>query len=343
MMHLLLSGATDALVDPSMGGMVLFYWVLFIVGLGLSFFMSGFETGAYAMNATRFELRQAEGHAGAKTLAIYLGDMSRLISTVLLGNNVANYLLTAAVVGLLANWDAQTRELVSTAILTPIVFLFGEVLPKELFRRQADWLMLRVAQPFHWLSVVLAPGAWVLSGLPKVLSWLGLSSKDGEGIEASTLERFNVELARGTTEGVVSASQATMARRIMSLEKRRVKHAMVPLAEVEMWNVTMPLAEARARMAQSDYSRVPVYRDGPDQLLGVVWLFDVCFGEATTLEACVKPVRRLAKGTAVEEALGVMRDNHESMVFVVDGKQRVLGILTLHDLVTEIVTDLHDL
>lgn len=317
--------------------------LLFFLGYALSFFFSGFETGGYSLSTIRFELRKAEKYPGAQLLSEDLSDMNGVIATTLVGTNLGNYMLTAAVVGLLQALDPKTIEIVSTVLLTPFVFVFAEVLPKALFRRHADEIMYRVARLFRLSRGFFFPVTYLLSFVPILLKFLGLTRQDGNTFNPSTLERFSIELARGTEEGVLSANQATMARRIMSLGSRTVKHAMVPMLQVVKWDQKIPMKQAKTRMAQIPFSRVPIYEGSPNNLVGTAWIYDVFFGDKKELKEYTRPAPRIRDNTAIDVALLRLRNKHEPMAFVVDDKDKVLGIVTLKDLVTEIVTDLHDL
>ncbi|MDF1666357.1 MAG: CNNM domain-containing protein [Planctomycetota bacterium] len=317
--------------------------LLFVLGYALSFFFSGFETGGYSLSSIRFELRKADNYRGAHLLAEDLSDMNGVIATTLVGTNLGNYMLTAAVVGLLQALDPKTIEIVSTVLLTPFVFVFAEVLPKALFRRHADEIMYRAARLFRLSRGFFFPVTYLLSFVPVFLKIIGLNRQDGNTFNPSTLERFSIELARGTEEGVLSANQATMARRIMSLGSRTVKHAMVPILQVVKWDQKIALKQAKKRMAQIPYSRVPIYDGTPSNFVGTVWIYDVFFGDKRELREYTQATPRLRDNTSIDVALLQLRNKHEPMAFVVDEKDKVIGIVTLKDLVTEIVTDLHDL
>jgi putative hemolysin len=315
----------------------------FLCGFALSFFFSGFETGGYSLSAIRFELRKAKDYRGARILASHLDNMPAVIATTLVGTNLGNYMLTAAVVGLMSPYDPQTREILSTLILTPFVFVFAEVLPKEFFRRHADEIMYKAAGIFRLGHRFFLPATSMLSVVPILLRLVGLTPKEGRSFNPSTLERFSIELTRGTEEGVLSPNQATMARRIMSLGNRTVQNAMVPLWRVVKWDLTLEVDQAKLRMMQLPYSRIPVYKKSSSNLVGTVWVYDVCFGEKESLEEYLEPAYFLRETTPIDVALLNLRKNQVAIAFVQDSRERVIGIITLKDLVAEIVTDLHDL
>lgn len=316
--------------------------VLALIGFLLSFFFSGFETGSYALGPIRFQLRKAEGRSGARILARHLKDMPRVIATALIGTNAGNYLLTASVVAMFYRWDPRRAELLSTLILTPLVFMLAEVLPKELFRRHADTLVYRSARLFDLSALLFRPVTLVLGLIPQLLRALRLVPLPRtQG--TSVLERFTIELTRGTELGTVTRDQAAMAQRIITLRQKTVRDALVPLWKVVKMDVKTDMDAARKRITEHAFSRVPVYGRNPAELIGSVWIYDVLFGHHPSLEGIVESCQRLPESTPIDAALLRLRNQHKSMAFVVDKRDRILGIVTLKDLAAQIVADLHDL
>lgn len=320
------------------------YLGLFLVGLALSFFFSGFETGSYALSAIRFRLREAEGDPAAKVLGRYMEDMPRIIATALVGTNLGNYLLTFAAFGLIAERVSASRaELLSTLLVTPFVFVFAEVVPKEIFRRHGEVLVYASARLFAFADLVFRPISAGLALVPWLLERLRLTPSDAGSLEPEGLERFSIELTRGTERGTLSPHQATMARRIMALDKRRVSNVVVPLWRVARLSIDTPLERAREAFKRTGHSRLVLYRGDANHVVGTAWIFDVCFGEKDSLAECLQEPLRLRYDTPIERAMLALRERHVAMAFVENSRGVVIGVVTLKDLVGEIVTDLHDL
>ena len=319
------------------------YIAILLVGYLSSFFFSGFETGAYSMSALRFRLLEAEQDSRARIMARHLGGMPRLIATTLVGTNLGNYLLTFGVVGLLAGYDPQTRELLSLLILTPFVFVAAEILPKELYRAHADVLVYKGARAFDLSDRLFAPISILLNAVTDQLRRLVGVSDEHHGASVSLLERLSIELTQGTEEGQLSTTQATIAQRVMGLEHRRVANVTVPLNRVTKLNLKQDLVRAREVFVRTGYSRVPVFRSQPRSLMGFVSLYDVLFGAHQDLEACVKPLLELPASDGIEQGLLKLRAARAAMAAVTGRGGRIIGIVTLKDLATEIVADLHEL
>lgn len=324
-----------------------FLLALLTIGFILSFFFSGFETGAYALSTLRFELKKSEDARGAKRLAELLKNMPLVIATTLVGTNVGNYLLTASSLGLLQLTgffdSAQKAELTNTLLMTPFVFMFAEVIPKEVFRRHADRLVYRSVRPFSMAHFLVRPLTFVLISVPAFLRRMKIVPEVARTWSPSMLERFSIELTRGTETGALTANQAIMAKRIIDLESRRVEHAMLPLNKVLTVNVEATLAETRGAFTESGFSRIPVWRGQPSNLIGTVWIYDILFDAGRAMEDFVKPAIKLPASLSVDAAILTLRNNHATLAFVEDEWDRIVGIVTLKDLVSEIITDLHDL
>ncbi|TWU04387.1 CNNM domain-containing protein [Stieleria varia] len=173
--------------------------VLFLCGLGLSAFFSGSETGLYRVSRTRLVLDGLDGSASAKALIWLLNRPAIFVATTLVGNNVANFVTSFALVWGVAQCfgHSSTAELLGPMLMTPVVFVFGELLPKYLFY-QAPYRMLTMVRPLLLIAtVVFLPVSLVLGLLGTVLSWL----------TGQTPFRLQLAMARGELDQVMRAGQ----------------------------------------------------------------------------------------------------------------------------------------
>jgi len=314
------------------------------IGFVLAFFFAGFETGAYSLSPLRFRLRQADSQPQALRLADQLEDMPSLIATALVGTNFGHYLVAASATSLLLPiWGENEAELLSTLLLTPLVFVFTEVLPKELFRRHADNIVYASAGVFVFSALLFRPATRLLRLVIYALEFFGLAPEGGHDAGVSAQERFTIALTEGGEEGTLTPSQATMAHRIMSLAGRTVSDVMIPMAQVVKLDLRTGIEEARDTMLKTGMSRIPVYEGRRDNLLGTVWLYDLCLSEPSDLHELVRAAPRLGRELTVDMALLCLRAEQERLAFVQDRHGSLVGIVTLRDLASEIVGDLHDL
>lgn len=312
--------------------------VLCIVGTLASGLFSGAETGAYRFNRTRHRLALASGRRRARLVEVLTRDLTGFLVVCLVGTNLANGLVSYSATLAFSSLDLATPELLATLTVGPLLFLLGELGPKELFRRQSDRLLYAVAPFLRLTSLLLRPLTWALGLVTGALRFVGLASASPEPGE----ERLRQAIGAAHEGGNLTAYQAVLARNIFSLHTRRVLHTMIPLDRVDCLDASLELGTARGAVSQVTRGRYPVYRGSREQVVGVVDLYDVIFAEGKgTLGDHAREVLSVSPGEKVAEALVRMRRARENLAIVVDGG-RALGIITLKDLVEEITGELQD-
>jgi CBS domain containing-hemolysin-like protein len=315
-----------------------------VVAVALSAFFSGTETGTYCLNRVRLRVRADQNEARARRLATLLERPQDLVITTLLGTNVADYLATVCVTALLLRAvSGELAEVYATAILTPVVLVFGGVIPKDWFQRESDRLMYWLALPLTWCRQV---AYW--SGL---LSVLGRLTQDlirridplRVGVQEDLLPRARVRrlLSEGAASGGLSVFQRDTLERVMNIAQVRVARVMVPRQRA----ATVPIDIARedllriARMAH--FSRLPVYADDPRKIVGIVNVYHVLTDEEEQpVAAYVREATYLHVTDTVPAALLKMQQARQVMAIVTDSTDNCVGVLTMKDLVEEIVGEL---
>jgi CBS domain containing-hemolysin-like protein len=259
----------------------------------------------------------------------------------LVGTNIGLYVATVVCTEKLRHTRlAPGADLYSSLIMPPILLIFAEIIPKSLFQHHADQLMYRVAWPlrvsewiFYPLSVLLR---WV-SGLPQAL----LGKGSGFRRPAVTPATFRFYLTQGAAHGVLSPYQRRMAENILRLRSMDVTSALTPLEEVAMVAEDASAEELRALLAGHRYSRVPVYRGQRDNIMGVINVIDLAESGASGRPADLqRDVLDLPRETSVAEALSLFRREKQQFGVVTDGEGRAVGVITVKDLVEEIVGEL---
>jgi putative hemolysin len=316
-----------------------------VVALGLSAFFSGTETGIYCLNRVRLNVRTARQHPGARRLTALMQRPQELVITTLVGTNVADYLATVCVTALLLHVAAAQNlaEVYATAILTPLILVFGGIIPKDWFQRQADRLMYPLALPLtgcrqavRWTGLM-----WALGRLTEsLIRWIDPS---GVAAETDLLPRARVRrlLSEGAVSGGLSPFQRDTLERVMNISRVRVADVMVPRQRAAI----VPIEISRdgllriARMAH--FSRLPVYRDNPRRIVGIVNVYDVLTDdEEKPIADYVQEVTVLRASETVPAALLKLQQVRQVMGIVTDRAGNCLGLFTMKDLVEEIVGDL---
>ena len=316
-----------------------------IVALALSAFFSGTETGVYCLNHVRLNVRAAQKHPGARRLTALMQRPQELIVTTLVGTNVADYLATVCVTAALLQFAAarDLAQIYATAILTPLILVFGGVIPKDWFQRQADRLMYPLALPLTWCrrAVRWIGLMWVLTRLTERLTrWIDPS---GVAAETNLLPRARIRrlLSEGAVSGGLSAFQRDTLERVMNISRVRLANIMVPRRRTAIVPIDIPREELLRIARMAHFSRLPVYRDDPRRIVGIVNVYDVLTDrQEKPVADYIRDVTALPATDTVPAALLKLQRAREVMGIVTDRSGNCLGLFTMKDLVEEIVGDL---
>ena len=317
-------------------------YLLIVGGIVLAGFHSGSETGFYCVNRLRLRLWAEKGRATAHMLQHLAAKPELTVSAMLLGTNIGVYLATVMFTARLKQTALAPRaDLYSSLLMPPILLLFAEVAPKSLFQHHAEWLMYRAAWLLRVSVVLFHPFARLLQWMSK-LPYVLTGRKQGPRRAIVTPDVFHFYLSEGAAQGVLSPFQRTMAENILRLKSVNVSAAMTPLRQVVAIGEDASCEELRNLFRGHRYSRIPVWREGRDQVAGVVNVIDVAGveGRECTVSDLVRQVESVRSGTSVAEALRTLRQAKQQFAVVTGDDGRALGIVTIKDLVEEIVGEL---
>ncbi len=318
------------------------------VGLAVSFLASGIETGVYQVNRIRLRLRADAGDPRARTLRGLLADLPGLIITILIANNVGNYVLTASVTAMVAGWATGGDlgiQLTATGIVTPILYVFCEVLPKTVFAFSPTGPMCRLARPIRGAYAALT----VVGLVPALKGISGLVLRIARGRRGASVnpfhprQRLRAMLREGAAEGVITGYQDDLVEKVLSLRDRRVRHAMIPLSRVTSVSADIGRDAFVRQLRSHSYSRLPLWEGRRANIVGIVHIRDVLASASERLDLRALMERdpvTVSPEMPVGQALLRMRRRREAMAVVRDTRGRSRGILTIKDLVEEIVGEL---
>ncbi len=304
-------------------------------------FYSGSETGIYCVNRLRVWLRARQGMAPARALQRLVSQPRLAVSTMLVGTNIGIYVATAVCTEKLRHTGlAAQADLYSSLIMPPVLLIFAEVLPKSLFQHHAEGLMYRVVWPLRlseWLFYPLSLLLRAVSTLAQLL--LGRHATAHRPVVTSETVRFYIN--QGAAHGVLSAYQRRMAENIMRLRSVELNVALTPLDEVVMVPAEASAEALRELLAAHRYSRVPVFEERRDNIVGVVNVMDLATAEpgAGPREAA-RDVLRVPRDASVAEALTMLRRAKQQFAVVTGEQGAAVGVVTVKDLVEEIVGEL---
>ncbi len=316
-----------------MSVVLVLWWVLMLLGLGGSALCSGLEVGMYSINRVRLEVRSRIGQRSASIarLRAELENPARVLTSLLIFNNAFNYLATLAITALLTMQGVGDVWIIvlQAAILTPVILVFGEAIPKEVFRGHADGLMPRLWSVIVIGRIVLT---WLLV-LPALLliarTIAGLVGVDPKNVVGSGRERVAELLKYGARE--LSEEQVTMIDRALVFERSKVREKMHPIDDSMMLDMGWSVERAAESLAGGSGRWAPV-GDEHAKIIGMVSILDLHrAGSDLVHDRMVEPIR-IQGAWSVRKGLEALNSGGMPVgVVVVDGQDA--GIVTIQSLV----------
>jgi len=303
--------------------------------------LAGMETGIYVLNRIRLDLRCEAGGAAARKLRSMLDRPNHLLAVLLVGNNIAVYWATFAISALLVlAGHGGGVELKTLAIAAPLMLVFGESVPKNVFQRLAESLTYRLAWLLAAIDILLTS-----LGLVPLVRWVSQLLFDALGIKQAQRrppgrEGLAAVMAEGHASGALTHIQSVMADRVMNIADVRLKDVMIPMARVHAAAAGADCTQLLALIAEVNHSRLPVV-DAAGRVTGILDVLDVltCRGPALPADRIRVPLV-LSSEQGVTDALYEMQRRNAHMAVVAAAYGSHLGIVTIKDLVEEIVGEL---
>lgn len=327
-------------LEPPQWWMWLVYLLLLAVGLGGSAVFSGLETAIYSMSRLRLIVRQSRGEPLASLLRDEIADSQRTISTLLISNNISNFAVTFAVTAILTRlmgWSEQRCIVAQALLLTPLLFIFGETIPKEVARSRADVVvyplapLLRLVRRVYLVTGVL----WFFQASGRRLSNLLGGSMAGAVLSARA--RIAALIEEGVGHGTLSTRQTDIVDRALALRDMTVRQRMVPWRSVQTIRAREDVDSLRARHASLAYARYPVMGEG-GEVIGVLDLMDlIAAGPAAQAGAVARPAPLLDESLDARSAVAALR-RAGAVMGIVGRADRPLGIVTLRGLVEPLIS-----
>ena len=313
---------------------------LLTVLLLLSAFFSGSETALMSLNRYQLRHKARAGHRGAKLAEKLLERPDRLIGLILLGNNLVNFSAAALVAVIAFKIGGQPAVALGTLALTLIVLIFAEAAPKTMAAMHPERLAFPAAMIYYPLLKITYPLVWLTNAASNgVLYLFGVRNKDHD-LHSLTREELRTVVHEASTR--ISTRYRKMLLSILDLEKVTVDDVMVPHNEIVGIDLDDEDADIEATIAKSQHTRLPVYRDHIDKVLGVLHLRNfanlVHKGfDRETFEQLLSEPYFVPEGTPLSTQLVHFQRRRERIAMVVDEYGDIQGIVTLEDILEEIV------
>ncbi|KYH27079.1 inosine-5'-monophosphate dehydrogenase [Halalkalicoccus paucihalophilus] len=346
-MEFSLLAQTDVLGVELTTGTVTALGIVTIVALiGLSAFFSSSEIALFSLAQHRVEAMVEEDLSGAEMVQSLKEDPHRLLVTILVGNNIVNIAMSAIATGLLGIYfGGAVAVAISTFGITALVLLFGESGPKSYAVEHTESWARRVARPLKLAEYLMYPLIVVFDYLTRQIN--RLTGSTGGAIETPYVTRDEIQdmLETGEREGVIEEDEHEMLQRIFRFTDTIAKEVMTPRLDMTAVSIETPIEEAIETCVHSGHERLPVYEGNLDNVIGIVTIRDLVrqsqYGEGDlSLSDLTTPTLHVPESKNVDELLTEMREDRLKMVIVIDEFGTTEGLVTMEDLVEEVVGEI---
>lgn len=322
--------------------------ILLLVLVGLSAFFSASETALTAFNRSKLKEISDESKTKGEMLKFWLKKPNELLTALLIGNNIVNILGSSIATMVAINFLGNNSKAIgiATAIMTIILLIFGEITPKVIAKAYSTKISGAVIEFVFFLSKILLPVSILLMSISKVIVKIFGTDLNNIGL-IITEEEIKSVVSVGEEEGVIEEEEKKMIHSIFEFTDTTVKEIMIPRTTVYAVEASKTLNEVWEEMIGNGYSRIPVYEEKIDNIIGVLYLKDI-FNviRERQLDKAVKYLIREAyfvpETKLLFEMLEEFKKNQIHMAIVLDEYGGTSGIITIEDLIEEIVGDIND-
>jgi putative hemolysin len=315
----------------------LYELIIILVTLLMTFYFSGTETAFISVNRVRIELWRRQKNRTAEIIADFLRKPENFIYTTLVGNNLANIAFASYATLYLHRY---IDEKLTWLLITGITIIWGEIIPKTLFRSLADWIIRKVAYLLKFFYYLFRPVIWVVSYLSGFI--LKIFNYPSNEI-TNFFSKRDVEVLIKESQNYVSLDEQEnlILTRLLDLRQLHVRDAMIPRTEIVAVEEDTSIEKLAGVFQKSGFTKIPVYRDGLDDIIGVVYLKDL-FLQPDSLKSIIREVLFVPETKRSLSLMRNFRQKNTSIAIVIDEYGGTAGMVTTEDIIEELVGEIID-
>ena len=314
-----------------------------IILLALSGFFSSAETSMISVSKIRLRTLEEEGNKKATLALKILDNQSKMLSAILIGNNLVNT-SAASIASLIAYSFGGAAISIATFIITFLILVFGEITPKTWATINADALAIAYAPIISLLMKILTPVIWFVNLFSlAILKILGIKDPDKNQTMTENELRTIVDVSH--EEGVIEEDEKDMINKVFDLGDAKAKDVMVPRVHVIMADINSTYKDLLAIFREEKFTRIPIYKEKIDNIVGVVNMKDLLMYDDLShfdLQKVLRKPKFTYENKKVSELLIEMKQSTFNLAIVMDEYGEFSGIITLEDIIEEIVGDVQD-
>ena len=331
--------------QPPLDGNLLTIFVLSIILLVLlSAFFSSTETAFTSANKARLKMLAEDGNNGAKKALDLTENYDRLLFTILIGNNLVNIILTTVagiMFGILIANNASLSEIISTAVTTVVVLIFGEITPKTLAKESPEKVASFLSYPISFFIIILYPLNIIFSGWKLLLTKVFKFKNE----DVITEEELLTYVEEASEDGTLNESESELISGAIEFNDVEVGDILVPRVNVVAVELDTPMDEIKEIFLKNGFSRIPVYKNSIDTIIGMIHekdFFNEYLNGTKNIKSLITSMAIATEHMKISVLLRTLQKQKVHMATVLDEYGGTLGIVTLEDILEELVGEIWD-
>ncbi len=316
------------------------YVLVLIVLIGLSAYFSASETAFTSYNKTRAKTEAEDGSKKARKVLWLSDNYEKLISTILIGNNIVNIVATSLATMLFTH-IIENEELavtISTVVMTLSILTFGEITPKTVAKKNPDSFSKSVVDSLSFLVKIFTP----LTAIFNVWQKLVLKIFKAEAQSGITEDEIITVVEEAASGGEIDEQESELIKNVIKFSDLDVNDILTPRVDVAAVDITWERERIAEIFAETEFSRLPVYEDSLDSVIGILYQKDFYNSSSTPIKDLVKPVNFIFPTMKISRLLKFFQESKSHMVVVNDEYGGTEGIVTLEDVLESLVGEIYD-
>lgn len=311
---------------------------LVIIMMVFSALFSGTETAFSSVNKLRLKNYEAQGNKKASKALKLANKFDEVLTAVLIGNNIVNIATSSVSTIIFVDIFGSKGAAVSTVVITVLVLIFGEVLPKSYAKKNAEKIALMFASPLSVLVIIFKPAVILLNKLSSLIS-------KGDDAPSVTEDELKYMIDEIEEQGVIEEQESELVKSALEFDEITVSEILIPRVKIVGIDINTPIDEIKDTFSSQMYSRLPVYEKSLDEIIGMITnkaFYKMLVEGRNDIKSIIQDVPHIADTKLISEVLRDMQRSKVHLAVVTDQYGGTKGIVTLEDIIEELVGEIYD-
>ena len=319
--------------------------IVIIIGVLGSAFFSSSETALTSLNVFKIRQMEENGVENSSLVRKLTDNIGKVLTTILIGNNIVNIATTTVATIFFTDLFGAKGAIISTVVLTLTILIFGEVTPKNIASSESEKVALRVAKPIKFFDFILKPMSFFLQAITNFLTRLVIGENTPKG-DLVTEEDLKTIVDVSEEQGVINDQESEIINNVFEFGDSNVEDIMTARTNMEAIGVDMEDRELKDFLKNCKHSRIPVYGKSIDNIIGILHMKDIVAfiaeDKELNIEEMVRPAFYVYDNMHIFDLFKQMRGENVSLAIVIDEYGGTSGIVTIEDIVEELVGEIED-